>query len=140
MRFIDANVFVRYLTQDDMAKAEAARTLFDRLRGEVEEATTCEAAIAEIVFILGSRKLFNLSPAEVREKLTPLLLLPGLRLARCDVYLMALDLIVETPSLDFADALCAAHMERLAITDIYSYDEDFDRIGGVRRIIPGTGE
>jgi predicted nucleic acid-binding protein len=53
------------------------------------------------------------------------------------VYLTALDLIVETPSLDFTDALCAAHMERLGLSEIYTFDRDFDRINGVERVAPG---
>jgi predicted nucleic acid-binding protein len=41
-----------------------------------------------------------------------------------------------TTSLDSEDALSVAHMRRLKLTTIVSYDEDFDRIEGVQRREP----
>ena len=36
----------------------------------------------------------------------------------------------------FKDALGVAYMERYGITEILSYDADFDRVPGVRRVAP----
>jgi predicted nucleic acid-binding protein len=51
--------------------------------------------------------------------------------------LRALDLY-SSNNIDFEDALSVAIMERQAITDIYTYDEDFDRIQGstINRLEP----
>ena len=52
MRFLDANVFLRCWTGDDQAKAQACYDLFQRLGQGEDEAMTCEAVIAEVVYIL----------------------------------------------------------------------------------------
>ena len=49
----------------------------------------------------------------------------------------ALDLYAANKGLDFADALEIAHMQRLGIAEIYSYDQHFDRFQTqVRRVEP----
>lgn len=136
MRFLDTNIFIRYLTGDDPAKAAACFDLFRRLNGGQETCTTCEAVIAEVVYVLASRATYNLPPAAIRDRLAPLLGLTGLRLPNRAVYLRALDLLTEHPGLDFEDCLLAAHMERAGEAELYSYDRDFDRIDGVTRLEP----
>ena len=136
MRFLDANIFIRYIANDDVAKAEACRTLFLRLAVGEEEATTEEFVIAEVVFVLGSRTLYQLSPAQISLRLQPLLLVSGLRFPGKRFSLRALDLYATYHFLGFADALVIAHVELDRIEQLYSYDRDFDRIPGVIRIEP----
>jgi predicted nucleic acid-binding protein len=38
--------------------------------------------------------------------------------------------------MDFEDCLSVAHMERQHLKEIYSYDQDFDRVEQVRRVEP----
>lgn len=129
MQFIDTNIFIRYLTRDDPEKAAACRRLFERAKlGEVS-LTTSEAVIAEIVFVLSSKRLYNLSRQEIRVRLYPLVSLAGLKLVNRRACLRALDLYGSN-NIDFEDALIIAEMERRKITELYSYDEDFDRISG----------
>src|SRR3990172_4845455 len=104
MRFVDANVFVRYITMDDPAKAEACLKFFKRL-GDGDEATTSEAVIAEVVYVLSSRKLYHFAHQDISTLLRPILALRGLKLRRKRMYLRALDLFGSHPFLDFADAL-----------------------------------
>ena len=52
------------------------------------------------------------------------------------LYLHTLDLYASSPFLDFEDALAIAHMARRGVTEIVSYDRDFDRIAGLRRVEP----
>ena len=52
------------------------------------------------------------------------------------VCIRALDLYAQHPFLDFADALGVAHMEARGISEILSYDRDFDRLPGVARVEP----
>ncbi len=66
----------------------------------------------------------------------PILALRGLHLPHKRACMRALDLYGSTPVLDFEDALAVAHMERLGISEIVSYDRDFDRIEGVYRTEP----
>lgn len=137
MRFLDTNVILRYLTRDDEAKAEACYQLFQRVgRGE-EELLTCEAIVTEVVYVLSSRRApYRLSHEEIRGRLVPILTLRGLRLPQKRVYIRALDLYAAAPFLDFEDALAVAHMERQGVTEIVSYDRDFDLVPELQRVEP----
>ena len=137
MRFLDTNVILRLLTRDDEAKAEACYELFQRVRRGEEELSTCEAIVTEVVYVLSSPRLrYRLTHEQIRSRLLPILTLRGLKLPQKRVYLRALDLYASSASLDFEDALAVAHMEQRRITEIVSYDRDFDRVAGLRRIEP----
>ena len=135
MQFIDANVFLRFLTRDDAAKAERVKVLLERAeRGEIE-LTTSESVICELVFVLSSPKLYNLNRERVRLLLLPIVSLRGLKLANRTVFLRAFDLYAGT-SMDFVEALAVAHMEARKVTEVYSYDNHFDGVSGIRRLEP----
>lgn len=136
MRFLDTNVFLRYLTADDRPKAEACLRFFQRLKEGSEQAATCEAIITEIVYVLSSRSLYSLTHEEISTRLRPILALRGLRLPQKRLYFHALDIYASSPFLDFEDALCVAHMEQAGITEIVSYDTDFDRVPSIQRAEP----
>jgi len=136
MRFIDANIFLRYLTGDDVVKANACFALFQRLVRDEEQVTTSETVIAEVVYVLKSRSLYGLAAGEIQQRLLPLLLMRGLRLRERRTIVRALDIFASHPTIDFEDALSVAHMEREGIAELYSYDRDFDRIAEVTRVEP----
>ncbi len=137
MKFLDTNVILRYLTRDDESKAEACYQLFQRVKLGEEELFTCEAVVTEVAYVLSSpRAPYRLSHEEVRDRLLPILTLRSLRLPQKRVYLRALDLYASAPFLDFEDALAVAHMEHRGLTEIVSYDRDFDRVTGLQRIEP----
>lgn len=137
MRFLDTNVILRYLTKDDELKADACYRLFQLVKQGEEELFTCEAIIAEVVYVLSSsRSPYQLSHSEVRDRLLPILSLRGLKIPQKRTYLRALDLYASSAFLDFEDALAVAHMEQRDIAEIVSYDRDFDRIAGVLRTEP----
>ena len=136
MRFLDANILLRYLTRDDVVKADACYALLQRVRFGHEEITTCEAVIAEVVYVLSSPAIYRIGREDIRARLLPILALPGLKLPHKRTYLQALELYVAHPRLDFEDALIVAHMERQHIGALLSYDRDFDRISTVIRQEP----
>jgi predicted nucleic acid-binding protein len=135
MEFLDANIFLRYLTKDDPVKAERCFELFQKLKSKEIQVTASESVLAEVVYVLVSRSLYNQSRERVRELLLPLITLPGLKIPHRQSFLKALDLFART-SLDFEDALSLAHMERLGIKTIISYDHDFDLIKTIQRREP----
>jgi len=59
----------------------------------------------------------------------------GLKLSDKEVYHSALDIYAKK-NLSFTDAFNAAFALKKEIKEIYSYDENFDRVEGVRRIVP----
>ncbi len=134
-RFVDTNVFIRYLTGDDEAKAKASLVLFQRLETGKESALTSDAVIAEVVFILQSPRLYQMGKERIRTLLEPIIWLRGLRLPNKSIYKRTFDLYCGT-SIGFVDAYNAAYMESHGITEVYSYDKDFDKVTGITRLEP----
>lgn len=139
MQFVDTNIFIRYLTKDDPLKARACYQLFQQAVTNQISLTTTEAVITEVVYILSSRKTYNLPRTAIRARLYPLLSIPGLQLPDRQTMLRALDFYV-IHSVDFEDALIVARMEQQQIVDLFSYDRDFDRIPGINRLEPQLEE
>lgn len=136
MSFIDTNVFIRYLTRDDEAKASASGEIIRRLELGEEEMLTSEMVIGEVVYILSARGHYGLRPADIRDRLAPVVQAHCLRLPEKRTVLRALDVYAAYPFLDFEDALSVAHMESAGISEIVSYDRGFDRVAGVSRVEP----
>jgi predicted nucleic acid-binding protein len=136
MRFVDTNVFLRYLTNDDPIKAQACRRLFQEAEQGREQLTTCEAVVGEVLYVLCSPRLYRLSHPDAVARLRPLVTLRELHLPQKQLYLRALDVFASHPFLDIEDALIIAHMERRGVENLLSYDTDFDRVVGVTRRDP----
>jgi len=135
MHFIDTNIFIRYFTRDDPDKAKACFELFKRASTNEIILTTTESVISEVVYVLSSKKTYNLPRLDIRARLYPLLSIKGLRLPQRKVMLRALDLYAAY-NIDFEDALIVAQMERQSINELYSYDRGFDRVTGITRHEP----
>ena len=135
MRFVDTNIFIRHLTRDDPEKAQACYQLFLSAQRNEVALTTSEAVIAEVVYVLSSKQLYNLPREQIRVLLYPLLTLRGFKLSGREVYLRALD-VYASSDLDFEDAIAVAHMERHQLSEIHSYDRHFDQMSGVTRLEP----
>ena len=137
MKFLDTNVILRYLTGDDEAKAADCYRLFQRVQQGEEELFTSETVVSETAYVLSSSRLpYQLTHEEIRERFLPILTLRGIRLPQKQVCLNALDIYAASPFFDFEDALAVAHMEHAGVTEIISYDRDFDRVPGIERVEP----
>ena len=135
MLFLDTNIVLRFLTRDLPEQADRCRDLLIRVDAGEIQVTTSESVIAQIVYVLSSRRAYALPRVRIKELLEPILHLRGLKLERRDTYLRALDLYA-AHTIDFEDAMAVAHMERLGITDILSYDHHFDGLPGISRVEP----
>jgi uncharacterized protein len=133
--FLDTNVVIRYLTQDNPDQTTRATKLLQQIETGERQMTTCEGVLVEIVQVLSSKRLYNLPRSDIASALSDILRLRGLRLPHRSTYLRALDLYAST-SLDFVDALALAHMERGKLQTIVSFDRDFDRFPQVTRHEP----
>jgi predicted nucleic acid-binding protein len=125
--FVDTNIFIRYMANDDKCKAKACFDLFQRVKRNEEEVTTSESVLAEVTFVLSSKKLaYQLTHEQIRQRLVPLLTLKGFKLPHKKIYLEALDIYAAKSNLDMEDALSIAHIKDQGLSRIYSYDTDFD--------------
>jgi predicted nucleic acid-binding protein len=133
MIFLDANIFLRYLVEpdgpDNQARHDSVAALF--------AATTSEAVLAEVAYILASKRQYNLPTVEIAAYLAPIIRLPGLRLprGRKRLYLRALEIWSEFSRLGFVDALTAATVERSELR-LATFDTDFDSLPDIRRWHP----
>ena len=133
--YVDTDVIVRLLTGDDPAKQQAAARLFQTVEdGEIVVAAPV-TVIADAIFVLCSKRLYNLPRATASAALTRLVRIPGFRVDRRRTVLTALDLF-GTTSLDFGDCMLVAAMRGAGSTVLYSYDHDFDRFPAIERQEP----
>lgn len=135
VQFVDTNIFLRHLTNDDPQKAEACFELFKKAARDEVALVTADWVIAEVVYLLSSKTVYNLSSEEVKTRLFPLLSLRGLKIPNQKIHLRALDLY-GTLQIDYEDCLSVAYMAQQGLEDIYSYDRHFDRVEQVKRLEP----
>lgn len=133
--FIDADVIVRFLTGDDPAKQERATHLFERVEQGKVRLTTPVTTIADVVYVLSSPRLYGVERARVAAMLIALLRLPGFVVPQGESVTRALSLFGAS-KIDFGDAFIAASMLTDDTDTLYSYDRDFDKLTGIRRLEP----
>ena len=133
MRFIDTNLFIRYFTRDDEEKAQRVLSLLKRVESGEEKITTSSLVIFETIFTLES--FYEVPKQQVKELMLPILNLKGLKLPDKGLYQQALDNYVKK-NISFVDAFNATFILKKGIKEIYSYDEDFDKIRGIKRVTP----
>src|SRR5215211_7043145 len=131
--FVDTNVIIRYMTQDEPAMAEAAKRLFEQAQSGAMTITTCEAVITEVVHILSSKALYNLPRAEIKKHLRNFLSMKGLTVDNKSVYLRALDLYASI-NVDFVDALAIEHTRQAKLGLLWTFDDGIHK--AVARMYP----
>jgi predicted nucleic acid-binding protein len=134
MRFVDTNVFLRFLVNDDPAKADACETLFREAATGDEVLCTSDMVIAEIIWVLES--YYELKKADIRNCVEKILNTRNLHCPNKELIISALSIYVEK-NVDFIDAYNAFILRRDEIKEIYSYDRHFDRVDWIKRIEPG---
>ena len=133
--FVDTDVMVRLLIGDDPTRQAAAADLFEEVAGGRLVVMAPPTVIADAVYVLASPRLYAVPRARVGALLTPLVRLPGFRLADRRAVLRALGLYATT-KLGFGDALVVASMEQAGSTTVYSFDRHFDAVPGIARREP----
>jgi uncharacterized protein len=134
MRFVDTNVFLRFLINDAPEKADACEMLFKKAIQGGEALFTTEMVIAEIIWVLQS--YYGLSMKEVREKVEKILNTKNLECPNREIIINALA-VSEQSNIDYIDAYNAFILKMNGITELYSYDRHYDRLSWLKRIEPG---
>jgi predicted nucleic acid-binding protein len=132
---IDTDIIVRLLTGDDLAKQAAAAQLFQDIEGGTLTARAPVTVIADAVFVLCSKRLYNLPRSQAAAALARLVRLPGFRVDQRRTVLAALD-VFGSSTVDFGDCMLVASLRQTGATILYSYDRDFDRFASVERREP----
>ena len=138
MRFLDTNVFVyayykpkKQLSQREFDMKENARNIVSNVIQGKENVLTTVIHLFEIVNIL--KHVMTLD--EVREIVRGLFMLENVRIADVtrNMFFDASELGNEI-NLDANDALALDVMESNGVAEIYSFDEDFDRVDKIKRL------
>ena len=131
--FLDTNVVLRHLLGDDPDHSPRATAYLGRVeRGEVR-VRTADTVVFETVFVL--ERTFRQPKVRIRDGVLAVLDLPGVVLPGKRRVHRAFELYVGV-NIPFADAFHAALMESLGLTEVVSFDRDFDRVSGLRRVEP----
>jgi predicted nucleic acid-binding protein len=120
-------------TNDHPDHSPRASAYLDRVeRGELR-VRTADTVVFETVHIL--ERIMRQPKAKIRDQLIALLDLTGVVLPGKRRLRRAFTLYVDL-NLPFADAYHAALAAGLGLTEVVSFDHDFDRVPGLRRVEP----
>ena len=137
-RFLDANVFVyafykpkRELDARARAGKEEAKGIVRRVSEGSEYVVTTVVHLSEAANVLKH----GMPLPELVEFLVALYSAENVEVlgVSAEDYLAAVDLAGEL-GVDPNDALAVLVMRRTGLEEIYSFDRDFDRVGGIRRL------
>lgn len=133
--FVDTNIFLRYLTNDDPEQAdEVERLLVAAAAGSVSLLTNA-IVLAEIVWTLDS--YYKLPRDEIRDHVLAILNSDGLVVENEDLILQAITDYVDL-NVDFADAYNASWSIGREVTTICTFDiRHFGRIESIEARTPG---
>ncbi|MGR3177459.1 MAG: PIN domain-containing protein [Candidatus Anammoxibacter sp.] len=132
-KFVDTNIFLRYLTKDDPAKYDRCKEIFkDAVEGKVYLATS-GMVIAELIWTLSS--YYKVPKEDVIEKVSIIISTESLHIPDEDIIADAL-VLYGRKNIDYIDAYNAVFMKYHSLNEIYSYDRDFDILDDIKREEP----
>jgi predicted nucleic-acid-binding protein len=130
---IDANIILRFLTNDDPIKADACTRLLEKLEQNEIMLWLPDLVLADIIWTL--EKFYRVKKTAISDYITPIIRLRGLHCSHKETIFSALR-IYAFQNIDWTDAFVAAQMLSGGMETIYSYDFDFERIKGIIRVEP----
>ena len=130
-QFLDTNIFLRHLLGDDPAQSPRASAYFRDVEEGLRRARISDIVVFEVVFTL--ERGYRRSKREIQSAVLPLLELPGIVLPSKRKFREVFRLYVEK-NISFADAYHGVMIEKLNLSEIVSFDRDFDRIPTIERV------
>ena len=130
---VDANIILRFLTQDPPDMAQKSQLLFKQADEGLVGLIILSITVAEVVWVLES--YYGYPKNQVAETLSDFLRCEGFIVEQMDLIQEALSLY-QKYNLDFADALMASTALRKGPLSIFSFDRHFDRVEGIERLEP----
>lgn len=125
---VDANILIRFKTKDEPEQAEKGRQLFQRvIDGEINIAIP-EIVLAEVVYVLSSPRIYNLSRQEVSEYLIDFIKLKGVIISNRALLTEALLIYSEHP-IDLADAYLTAMVALKHAKEVITFDKRLSKLG-----------
>lgn len=124
--FVDANVFLRFLTVDDAGQHEKAHKLLIAAKENRIELVSGPPVLFEVAWTL--RSAYAATLTQTLDALDAIAGFQGLRLSDSETVLAAIRLARET-GIGFADAYIAASAQALGVDQIATFNiKDFKRL------------
>lgn len=133
MTFLDTSLLIRYFSGDNPHKADRCEKLFQRAKAGHLTLWVSPLVIAETVWVLSKKYL--MSRTDLGEKIRRLLNTSHILCDEAPLMLAAVNLY-ESSAMSFIDAYHAIVLPARGISELYSYDTDFDHIPGITRREP----
>jgi uncharacterized protein len=131
---IDTNLLVRYLTEDDTAKAKAVDDLLARAEQGRERLLVPSVVVAELVWVLES--YYQMRSNQVVELVEAMLSTPGLEVQDAPLIRAALVTYV-AGDVDFIDAWIMEFARLRKVDRVYTFDKrHFKEIKGLKVVQP----
>jgi predicted nucleic-acid-binding protein len=133
--FLDTNIFLRYLIPDEPSMHDACVTFFNRARQQNLSLLTSTVVLAEIAWTLKTH--YQKSRPEIANLLKSIIHISVLTIRDDYQHHTALKYYQDL-NIKFIDCLIASskHLQNGA-WQLISYDQDFDKIKGLKRLEPG---
>jgi len=133
LAFLDTNVFLRHLLQDDTDQSARSTALLAKVESGETSVRIADTVVFETVFTL--QRQYRVPKDEIRDKVLSLLELRGIVLPGKRRFREVFDLYVDF-NVSFVDAYHAVLAKRLGLAGIISFDRGIDRLPDLERIEP----
>jgi predicted nucleic-acid-binding protein len=131
---IDTNLLVRYLTEDDPAKAGEVKRLLVRAAEGAVRLLIPSVVIAELVWVLQS--FYKLDRGEIVPLLNAIVHTQGMEVGDRPVVSEAIALFRDG-TIDFIDAWIVAYARQAGVRSVYTFDrKHFKGIDGIEMLHP----
>ncbi len=126
MRYIDTNVFVRFLTEEKDKISEEFLNFFHNLKEGKIKVKLLDLVFFQVIFVLKS--FYKVKKEEIIEVMREILAFKGIHTRNKKVLERTLELW-EKHSDDIIDCYIVANMELENETELYSFDKKISKLG-----------
>ena len=122
--YVDANIFLRFLLNDNATQADLAEKYFEQAKREKVELVIIPLTIIEIVYVL--TKVYKETRSQVTENIKTILSTSYLKVKQRKELLQAVELYDEY-NVDFVDTFLYACAKN-DTAEVLSFDKDFKKL------------
>jgi predicted nucleic-acid-binding protein len=129
---VDANILLRYLTDDPRELADRATALLETAEREGVALVIAPLILAEVVYVLQS--VYSWERRDIAARLLNLVAAAVFTVSEAETMLQALEWYRDTPGLDFADVYIAALARTRSESHVMSFDRRMRRLTGIHLV------
>jgi predicted nucleic-acid-binding protein len=133
MIFIDSNIFLRYFEREDERSYRKSERLFSKIINGTITGISTSLVIAEVVWVL--QRFYNWDRNEIYNNIDLILKTPNIKFKERPILSSAISLYRDG-NIDFIDTYNYCYMKANGVSEICSFDKDFDKLEDIKRIEP----